>query len=302
MLSTSLPPILPAPHTSDSPAGPAASGLVSSLPGQYRRNEKDFASSRSSNDARAARPNYRGNPSCQFFAEQFTAWVFYLNDELIKTNDNFLDPVWGDLESAIQHIPEPSLEISIDTIVQEPAPRPQNVRPVTIRLPPYNHSIHLIQVLESAIGHEQHYFRRRDLRNKVWQTHQNPQSAHSKDQGWLCHWLAVLALGELYNGVQATGSHSTPPGSEYYHQSVALLPQVAEKPDIQYISTLCLLCLYAYSMNLTNTAYMYVGVSLRAALALNLHRNPSEYESASLPEVELEHQKRLFWTVYYQDL
>ena len=134
--------------------------------------------------------------------------------------------------------------------------------------------------------------------------HQNPESAQSKDQGWLCHWLAVVALGELYNTVSTASNDSEPPGAEYYHQSVALLPQVAENPDIQYIETLSLLTLFAFSMNRTNTAYMYVGISLRAALALNLHRDPHEFpsERTNLPAVELEHQKRLFWTVYYQDL
>lgn len=134
--------------------------------------------------------------------------------------------------------------------------------------------------------------------------HQNPGSAHSKDQGWLCHWLAIVALGELYNGTIAPSGDDTVPGSDYYNQSVALLPQVAEMPDVQYISTLCLLCLFAFSMNRTSTAYMYVGISLRAALALNLHRDPNEcpIDGRSLSETEAEHRRRLFWTVYYQDL
>ncbi|EXJ88394.1 hypothetical protein A1O1_05324 [Capronia coronata CBS 617.96] len=149
--------------------------------------------------------------------------------------------------------------------------------------------------------------------------HQSPESPQSKDQGWLCHWLAIVALGELYSsdketdvdpqdplGSAVAGSAGSPepPGAEYYYQSVSLLQQVAEHPDVQYIETLCLLSLYAFSMNRVNTAYMYGGVSMRAALALDLHRSPYDFlsERLNLPASELEHQKRLFWTVYYQDL
>ncbi|KAL2444599.1 hypothetical protein ABEF95_017097 [Exophiala dermatitidis] len=212
-----------------------------------------------------------------------------------------------------------ALEISIDTVVSRPPVSARAPKPVKIRLPPYNHSLHLIQVLESAIGHQQHYFRRRDIRAKVAQMHQSPDSPQSRDQGWLCHWLALVALGELYSSdkethvdpqdplgpaVSASLVTPDPPGAEYYYQSVSLLQQVAENPDVQYIETLCLLALYAFSMNRVNTAYMYVGVSMRAALSLDLHRSPFDFpsERSTLSPVELEHQKRLYWTVYYQDL
>jgi hypothetical protein len=147
--------------------------------------------------------------------------------------------------------------------------------------------------------------------------YQNPESAQSKDQGWLCYWLAVLALGELYRGNgravsaddpleinrRSSDAAKDPPGAEYYHQSVGFLQQVAENPDLQYIETLCLLAMYAFSMDKINTAYMYNGLSMRAALSLGLHRSPLDpSERSDLPVAELEHQRRVFWTVYYQDL
>ena len=236
-----------------------------------------------------------------------------------RFRESLFDPTWGSLGHWSLDITEPSLEISIDTVLSHPPLTSRGSKQVKIRLPSYNHSIHLIQVLESVIGHEQHYFRRKHLRFKVAQMHNNPESPASKDQGWLCHWLAVAALGELHCGNRTTiadpqapfgfesstmGSTIEPPGADYYHQSVALLQQVAEHPDVQYIETLSLLALYAFSMNRINAAYMYVGVSLRAALSLGLHQDPSCFpsERSTLQPAELEHQKRVFWTVYYQDL
>lgn len=212
----------------------------------------------------------------------------------------------------------PGLEISIETEVSRPSTLTESKRTIKIRLPPYNHSIYLIQCVEAAIGHEQYYFRRRHLRARVRQMYEDPESTRSKDQGWLCYWLAALALGELYKGNGgATGPDSSLghdhmssddvqelPGTEYYHQSVAFLQQVAENPDIQYIETLCLLTMYAFSMDKVNTAYMYNGIGLRAALALGLHRSPLDFpsERSDLSVAELEYQRRVFWTVYYQDL
>lgn len=288
--------------------------------GPYRRIEKDFNSGRSANGQDGHRtPTYRGNPGCPSFVEQFVTWIAIQRSQLMTYDDSSFDPSWAAWGHSNFDLTDSALEISIDTVLSRPPVNSRASKPVKIRLPPYNHSIHLIQVLESAIGHEQHYFRRRDLRAKVAQMHQSPESPQSKDQGWLCHWLAVLALGELHSTDKETQvdpldplgsampiSEGTvePPGAEYYHQSVSLLQQVAENPDVQYIETLCILALYAFSMNRVNTAYMYVGVGMRAALSLDLHRSPQDFpsERSNLPADEIEHQKRLFWTVYYQDL
>ncbi|KPI39485.1 putative transcriptional regulatory protein [Cyphellophora attinorum] len=303
--STSVP-LLPQPIVPDPPfeQSPTPRTPSFSSPGQYRRNEKDFASTRSSNDPRGARPSYRGDPSCQGFVDHFTQWVDYLKDEVSRSTEAWFDPSWTTLDSVNQQVSEPALEISIDTVALEPASRTANARPVTIKLPPYNHSTRLIQILESTIGHEQHYFRRKELRDKVYKMHQDPSSPQSKDHNWLCYWLAVIALGELYQGGDLAASEDSVPGTTYYNQSVALLPQVAETPDMQYIATLCLLSLFALATNRRNTAYMYVGAGLRAALALSMHRDPQEYpsERSALSEADMEHQRRLFWTVYFQDL
>jgi len=291
------------------------------LIGSYRRPEKDFSSSRSSHsqDGPRLRQTYRGNPSCRSFVEQFVAWIAVQRTELSAYEDSSFDPSWAAWGHSAFDLSDSALEISIDTVLSRPPVSSKGSRPVKIRLPPYSHSLHLIQILESAIGHEQHYFRRRDLRTKVAQMHQNPESPDSKSQGWLCHWLAIVALGELYSTDRETqvdpqnplgfeksapDGELEPPGADYYHQSVSLLQQVAENPDVQYIETLCLLALYAFSLNRLNTAYMYVGLSLRAALSLDLHRDPHDFpsERSNLPVADLEHQKRLFWTVYYQDL
>lgn len=277
----------------------------------YRRSEKNFTSNRASKNGQALRPTYRGNPGCQSFVEQFVVWTSVQRSQLALDEEGVLGSPWMGHGTCDPF--EFALEFSIDTLAPRPSVvKPDAPKPVKIRLPPYNHSLYLIQRLESVIGHEQHYFRRRELRAKVARMHQNPELPESKDHGWLCHWLSILALAELYTNNAETQIRSPkepveeselPPGIEYYDQSVALLQRVADTPDIQYVETLCLLTLFAFSLGRVNTAYMYVGLSMRAALSLDLHRDPLDsVQRSNLPLAELEHQKRVFWTVYYQDL
>lgn len=204
------------------------------------------------------------------------------------------------------------LEISIDCENTAAPSAHRGKKPLKLRLPPYEYSIGLINTLEHFIGQEQHYFLRRSLRNKVLMMHQDPEAPENKTQGWLCRWLSLVALGELYSNSQLSrldaGSYQSflqPPGSEYYFQAVSLLQELAESPDIEYVETLCLLALYAYSLNKVNTAYMYVGVAMRAALALGLHRDVKDGivgRSCTSDRVRHEHEKRVFWNVYYLDL
>lgn len=291
---------------------------TASKPSNYRRSEKDFSSNPSSHSNQASKQTYRASPSCRTFIEQFVEWTAVQRSRLTPFDDTSFDPAWASLGHSTFGPLDPGLEISIETEVSRPSATSESNKLIKVRLPPYNHSIYLIQCIEVAIGHDQHYFRRRRLRSKVHQMYQNPESAQSKDQGWLCYWLAVLALGELYRGNghadsatnpleinrRPSDASKDPPGAEYYYQSVAFLQQVAENPDLQYIETLCLLAMYAFSMDKINTAYMYNGISLRAALSLGLHRSPLDFpsERSDLPVAELEYQRRVFWTVYYQDL
>ncbi|KAJ9622524.1 hypothetical protein H2204_011537 [Knufia peltigerae] len=306
---------------SQSAISSAINGILppaTSKSGNYRRSEKDFSSNRSSNSNQASRQTYCASPSCRTFIEQFVNWAAVQRAQLTTFADDSFDPEWASLGHSEFGPMHPGLEISIETEVSRSSALTESKRPIKIRLPPYNHSIYLIQCAEAAIGHDQHYFRRRHLRARVRQMYEDPESSRSKDHGWLCYWLAALALGELYKGNGgASGANNSldvdpilldtakePPGSEYYHQSIAFLQQVAENPDIQYIETLCLLTMYAFSMDKINTAYMYNGIGLRAALSLGLHRSPLDFPSdrSDLTVAELEYQRRVFWTVYYQDL
>jgi len=276
----------------------------------YRRPEKKFGCRR---QAPVPPRTYRGNPSCHTFMEQLIEWTNMQSSYIQDLNViNFgLSTPWSTM-SSIAGAEGLDLEISIDCENNTAPTIARGKKPMKLRLPPYDYSIRLINTLEHFIGQEQHYFLRRSLRNKVLIMHQNPEAPESRAQGWLCRWLSLVALGELYSNGQMAQLEAAslqpgrePPGAEYYFQAVSLLQELAETPDIEYVETLCLLALYAYSLNKVNTAYMYVGVGMRAALALGLHRDVKDGivgRSSTSDKVRYEHEKRVFWSVYYLDL
>lgn len=284
----------------------------------YRRSEKDFRSSQSStsHDLIDSQPNYHGNPSNASFVEQFIAWCQAQTSTVAMSRNSTFDMSWQTWRPSSLDTRDATIEISIESEAVSTDHSRRTTQPVKLRLPSYNHSLHLIQVLEASLGKEQHYFRRQYLRSRLSHMHQNPESYENKDHGWLCYWLSVLAVGELYSSgrtvsctirdgtTQYETTRNGLPGLDYYQQSVSLLQQVAESPDMQFIETLCLMTIYAFALNKVNTAYMFVGIALRAALSLDLHRDPSTTSSKRLyvPSRDLEHQKRVFWTVYFQDL
>lgn len=276
----------------------------------YRRPEKQFGCRR---EAPVPLRTYRGNPSCCTFIEQLIEWTsiqgVYIQDLNVIHFD--LGTPWQ-VMSTISGAESFDLEISVDCQNDTAPSIARRKRPMKLRLPPYDYSIRLIDTVEQFIGQEQHYFLRRTLRNKVLTMHQDPESSENRTQGWLCRWLSVVALGELYSRIQTVQAdvatpqlEQEPPGADYYFQAVSLLQELAETPDIEYVETLCLLALYAYSLNKVNTAYMYVGVAMRAALALGLHRDIKDGivgRSSTSDKVRYEHEKRIFWNVYYLDL
>ena len=303
---------LPTEQSQDLPSSSTFRERASSTT-SYRRPEKDFRSSRSaaSRDGTGSVPNYHGNPSDTAFVDQFVSLTAAQRSSAAIHSFSVFDSAWNQWDASSQDPADIAIEITIDSDSIADIRR-SNDKPAKLRLPPYNHSLYLLQNLEQTISKEQHLIRRRYIRNRLNQMYQNPV-AESKDHGWLCYWLAILALGEIYSGsstyssniedssITSTGNSL---GADYYAQSVALLQQVADSPDVQFVETLCVLTICAFALNKVNTAYMFVGISLRAALSLDLHRDPLEIPSkrSNLSNCELEHQKRLFWTVYYQDL
>ncbi|KAL1859188.1 hypothetical protein Plec18170_002303 [Paecilomyces lecythidis] len=186
--------------------------------------------------------------------------------------------------------------------------------PCSFKLPPYPYALILLDRFSVFVGHDWHWFLKQTFRRRLDLTYKEPRAKELKDRTWLCRLLIVFALGESYN------SESTPEvrllgdedetrdalvddkegavsGIEFFEQALTLLQVRYEDPSIDQIEALNLAAFYSYSLNRKKAAYMYAGQSFRMANILKLHK-PS---SSTVPALEAEHRKRVWWTTYCID-
>ncbi|CAK7273778.1 Transcriptional activator [Sporothrix epigloea] len=123
--------------------------------------------------------------------------------------------------------------------------------------------------------------------------------------------LMILALGQLYSvnrtsnggdnrsGATGTGEMDTLPGLGYFAHALALLPDIHEPGSILGVETLAYVGYYFQNINRRDAAYLYIGLALRMAVNLGLHQESST--SSALSEMEKEHHRRVFWSIYSLD-
>lgn len=144
---------------------------------------------------------------------------------------------------------------------------------------------------------------------------------------WFCKILLIFAVGEMYLGtesdvhIQTTKSQfkkkvkredeedendgiypkNTLPGSGYFYQASELFTGLFASGAIDNITKdggIEVMLLYAFFLQVadcTISSYFYFGLALRSALILGWH---VDAEKHSLDKFELEHRRRLWWTVY----
>ncbi|KAE8420037.1 fungal-specific transcription factor domain-containing protein [Aspergillus pseudocaelatus] len=117
----------------------------------------------------------------------------------------------------------------------------------------------------------------------------------------LALFYAALALGNLFvNGTKHNMSQSTADttdGSFYFDWAVKFL-NFDECQDLVSLQAVCFLVIYLQSSGQLEQCYSYVGVALRSAVALGLHRR----RNTVVNPVEREIGKRVFWVVWRMDI
>ncbi|OAL53100.1 hypothetical protein IQ07DRAFT_641511 [Pyrenochaeta sp. DS3sAY3a] len=190
-------------------------------------------------------------------------------------------------------------------------PSDQQTTNITLKLPPYPYAIHLVNQFETYMGYDYHWYLRQSFRTRLDVTYTNPRSDDSKDRTWLCRLLVVLALGETYNSKVApwidlgddntsTDDRTTrpPPGVAFFEEAVSLFKAPFEEAGTEHVEALNLMAFYSFSLGRRKSAYIYAGLATRIASTLMLH---SSVPAAPLPQCDLEHRKRLWWTTYQLD-
>lgn len=126
----------------------------------------------------------------------------------------------------------------------------------------------------------------------------------TEDKRGLALAYSVMALGCMYNIPEDDGSE-TPPykisideAVKYYSMARELLQDITECRDLTSLQALLFMILFIQSISNLSTCYGFVGIALRSALRMGLHRH---LPHVKLNPIEAETRRRVFYICRQMD-
>ncbi|KAI5195614.1 hypothetical protein E4T38_08947 [Aureobasidium subglaciale] len=122
-------------------------------------------------------------------------------------------------------------------------------------------------------------------------------SAHRMDSLWYVQYLLVMAMGRLLDHQSERRGNALPPGWDYFAEAMRRLPSLTQLREcgVLAVEILAVATTYLQWTDWPDEAYLYIGMSIRLAMALGCFRPCTEQKC--LPS-EANHRLRLWWTVY----
>ncbi|KAF2101209.1 hypothetical protein NA57DRAFT_25191, partial [Rhizodiscina lignyota] len=129
----------------------------------------------------------------------------------------------------------------------------------------------------------------------------SPENYTNDDNMFLPLLYAILALGSLFSKdgreIDAKGYATAIDQGFKYFKSSRLLMDIADCRDLRSLQAIVFMILFLQSSAKLSTCYSYIGVALRSALRMGLHRNiPGNFNP-----IEAETRKRVFWVIRKMD-
>ncbi|KAI1412921.1 hypothetical protein F5Y13DRAFT_179783 [Hypoxylon sp. FL1857] len=131
-----------------------------------------------------------------------------------------------------------------------------------------------------------------------------PDARRQEDKRSLALAYSVMALGCMYN-IPEDDSSETPPykksideAVKYYGMARVLLQDITECRDLTSLQALLFMILFIQSISNLSTCYGFVGIALRSALRMGLHRHLPHIK---LNPIESETRRRVFYICRQMD-
>ncbi|PGH14837.1 hypothetical protein AJ80_05763 [Polytolypa hystricis UAMH7299] len=130
-----------------------------------------------------------------------------------------------------------------------------------------------------------------------------PDQFSNEENSFLPLLYLALAVGCLFRSAGDSAldkfayQNAADQGFQYYRSGRQLL-DITECRDLTSLQAVCFMILFLQSTANVRTCYSYIGIALRAALRLGLHRSVS----ANFNPIEQETRKRVFWVVRKMDV
>lgn len=116
---------------------------------------------------------------------------------------------------------------------------------------------------------------------------------------------SVLALGCMYNSLDGSSpskmayQEATEEGMKYYKSARAIVQDITECRDLTSLQALLFIILFLQATSNLSACYAFVGIALRSALRMGLHRN---IQHAQIDTVEDETRRRVFYVIRQMDI
>jgi hypothetical protein len=150
-----------------------------------------------------------------------------------------------------------------------------------------------------------YYFDETSFREQLFILYDGGLSATSHRLEFICLALNVFAMGSqfvhLYHDDHSSNSeamnavHTGIPGTKFFQHAQKLVPSIIASPSLEGLLSCLLLALYVLPIHSSETCYNYLGLALRIAIGLGLHRKSAG--PALSPSLSEAHN-RVFWTIY----
>ncbi|KXJ89023.1 fungal-specific transcription factor domain-domain-containing protein [Microdochium bolleyi] len=149
-----------------------------------------------------------------------------------------------------------------------------------------------------------YYFDQVQFLAEIDQFYTDPRSRLRYDISFICLAYAAFALGSQWTTLARPDGRKPPPilqedndpGRIFYNQARALVPDVIDLPCLRAVQATFVLGVYLLPASSIGSAYIYLGLALRKALAMDLHLSAEEV--GVVDEDEKEIRKRIWWAVY----
>ncbi|KAJ1337446.1 proline utilization trans-activator [Microdochium nivale] len=132
----------------------------------------------------------------------------------------------------------------------------------------------------------------------------HPDTFDVDDHRNLALAYSVMAVGCMYNVPDKISAGAMPyqaaidEGMKYHTSARALLQDITECRDLISLQALLFMILFVQSISNLSTCYGFVGIALRSALRMGLHRDIGD---ASFGPIEVETRKRVFYVCRQMD-
>lgn len=125
-----------------------------------------------------------------------------------------------------------------------------------------------------------------------------PEQFADEDHRFLPLLYSVLAVGSVYGNNQDQEYESGIDQGFKYFRAARQMMDIADCRDLTSLQAIVFMILFLQSSAKLSQCYTYVGVALRSALRMGLHRNITQ----GFNPLECELRKRTFWTIRKMDI